>query len=181
MEHSTVRRLTDSRLEVIRSNGRPAASISSPSNAPKPRLLDQVRQAVRALHYGDRTEEAYVDWVRRFVLFHNKRHPAEMTEPEVNQFLAHVAHSEHVSASDHAQATAAVRFLYSRVLNKPLAGLADAAARPPIAGPTQPAGQRQPKLLDRVRQTIRTLHYSPRTEQAYVYWITRSEEHTSEL
>ena len=55
----------------------------------KPKLLEQVRHRIRAKHYSIRTEEAYVQWIKRFVLFHNKRHPAEMAENEINAFLTH--------------------------------------------------------------------------------------------
>lgn len=57
----------------------------------KPKLLDQVRQAIRTRHYSPRTEESYVHWIKRFVLFHNKRHPAEMGEKEIAQFLSGLA------------------------------------------------------------------------------------------
>jgi hypothetical protein len=57
----------------------------------KPRLLDQVRNAIRARHYSYRTEEAYVGWIRRYILFHGKRHPAEMGPPEITQFLTALA------------------------------------------------------------------------------------------
>lgn len=60
----------------------------------RPRLLDRVRNAVRARHYSIRTEEAYVGWIRRFILFHGKRHPNEMGEPEINAFLSHLATAE---------------------------------------------------------------------------------------
>jgi hypothetical protein len=70
---------------------------SRPAN--KPKLLDQVRNAIRVKHYSIRTEEAYVDWIRRFILFHNKRHPAEMAEAEVAQFLTHLARDANVAAS----------------------------------------------------------------------------------
>lgn len=56
-----------------------------------PRLLDQVREAIRVRHYSIRTEEAYVIWTRQFILFHGKRHPLEMGEPEVNDFLTYLA------------------------------------------------------------------------------------------
>ena len=65
----------------------------------KPKLLTQVRNVIRTLHYSIKTEEAYVDWVRRFVLFHNKRHPAEMGTDEVGAFLTHLAVEGNVSAS----------------------------------------------------------------------------------
>jgi len=58
---------------------------------PKPKLLDQVREAIRTRHYSFRTEEAYVGWIRRFILFHHKRHPAEMGKAEIEQFLAATA------------------------------------------------------------------------------------------
>lgn len=63
------------------------------------KLLDQVRDVLRTRHYSYRTEEAYVDWIRRFILFHNKRHPAEMGAPEIQAFLTHLAREKNVSAS----------------------------------------------------------------------------------
>ncbi|MDQ5859221.1 MAG: integron integrase, partial [Acidobacteriota bacterium] len=86
----------------------------------EPRLLDRVRLAVRARHYSLRTEEAYVGWVRRFVLFHGKRHPREMGEPEINLFLSDLAVRQRVGASTQNQALAAILFLYRHVLEKPL-------------------------------------------------------------
>jgi site-specific recombinase XerD len=76
-----------------------------------PKLLDQVRAAIRLKHYSIRTEEAYVQWIKRFVLFHNKRHPNEMSAAEVAAFLTHLAVTEHVSASTQNQALAALLFL----------------------------------------------------------------------
>ena len=108
MQTGTSRVTTDS-------NQRPADSA-----APKPKLLDQVRQAIRALHYSKRTEKTYVDWIKRFVFFHGKRHPLEMGEPEINQFLTDLAVSKKVSASTQNQALSAILFLYQRVLDKPL-------------------------------------------------------------
>jgi hypothetical protein len=64
---------------------------SGPPEPPKPRLLDRVRQALRARHLSRRTEEAYVAWIRRFIVFHDKRHPAEMGAPEVTKFLTSLA------------------------------------------------------------------------------------------
>jgi integrase-like protein len=85
-----------------------------------PKLLDRVRAAIRARHYSLRTEEAYVGWVRRFILFHHKRHPAEMGEPEINQFLTHLAVAENVAASTQNQALSAILFLYQEVLGRDL-------------------------------------------------------------
>jgi integron integrase len=80
------------------------------------RLLDRLRHAIRTLHYAYRTEEAYVDWARRFILFHGKRHPRELGAPEVTAFLTHLAVARRVSASTQSQARSALLFLYSRVL-----------------------------------------------------------------
>jgi len=84
----------------------------------EPRLLDRVRLAVRARHYSLRTEEAYVAWVKRFVLFHGKRHPQTMGESEINLFLSDLAVRQRVSASTQNQALAALLFLYRSVLHK---------------------------------------------------------------
>lgn len=84
---------------------------SKESTKTKPKLLDQVREAVRARHYSQRTEEAYVVWIKRLIFFHNKRHPAEMGEPEINAFLTHLALKERVSASTQNQALSALLFL----------------------------------------------------------------------
>ena len=65
----------------------------------KPKLLDRVRGAIRRKHYSIRTERAYTDWIRRFILFHGKRHPAEMGEAELTEFLTHLARDGNVAAS----------------------------------------------------------------------------------
>ena len=85
-----------------------------------PRFLDQIRSAVRARHYSRRTEEAYVGWTKRFILFHRKCHPAAMGAKEVNEFLSHLAMNENVSASTQAQALSALVFVYRHVLDDPL-------------------------------------------------------------
>jgi hypothetical protein len=82
----------------------------------QPKLLDQVRGVIRTLHYSIRTEEAYVDWTRRFILFHRKRHPKEMGKDEIESFLSHLAVEGRVSASTQSQAKAALLFLYQKVL-----------------------------------------------------------------
>jgi hypothetical protein len=79
--------------------------------APKPRLLDRVRGAVRARHYSRRTEEAYIAWIRRFIVFHGKRHPAEMGAPEISRFLTWLAVDRKVAASTQNQALSAVLFM----------------------------------------------------------------------
>lgn len=80
-----------------------------------PKLLVQVRLAIRRRHYSRRTEEAYVHWVRRFVRFHGLRHPAEMGAAEVTEFLTHLATARRVSASTQNQAASALLFLYRQV------------------------------------------------------------------
>lgn len=91
-----------------------------PPVAQPPKLLDRVRQACRVRHYSLRTEDAYHDWVRRFILFHKKQHPDTMAEPEVNAFLTHLAVEGHVAASTQNQALSALLFLYEHVLTRPL-------------------------------------------------------------
>lgn len=82
----------------------------------KPRLLDQVRERVRYRRYSTRTEKAYVFWIRRFILFHGKRHLREMDGPEVEAFLSWLAAERHVAASTQNQALSALLFLYREVL-----------------------------------------------------------------
>jgi integron integrase len=84
----------------------------------KPKLLDQVRYAIRTKHYSIRTEEAYVQWIRRFILFHNKRHPKDMGAKEVSQFLSDLAVTRQVAASTQNQALSAILFLYQEVLRQ---------------------------------------------------------------
>lgn len=83
-----------------------------------PRLLDQVREQARVGHYSLRTEQSYVQWIRRFILFHGKRHPATMGAPEISQFLRYLAAERNISASTQNQALSALLFLYGKVLKK---------------------------------------------------------------
>ncbi len=84
---------------------------------PKPRLLDEVRNRIRAKHYSRRTEQSYTHWIKRFILFHGKRHPNDMGAKEVEAFLSSLAVDRNVSASTQRQALAAILFLYKAVLN----------------------------------------------------------------
>jgi len=90
---------------------------SVPGEAQKPKLLDQVREAIRVRHYSLRTEDTYVQWIKRFIFFHKKRHPVEMGEREIAQFLSALAVGRHVSASTQNQALNALLFLYRHVLD----------------------------------------------------------------
>jgi len=83
---------------------------------PEPRLPDQMRDALRSRHYSRRTEQAYLLWARRYVVFHKGVHPAEMGEREINAFLTHLAVEQHVSASTQNQALAGILFLYRAVI-----------------------------------------------------------------
>jgi hypothetical protein len=80
---------------------------------PAPRLYGRVVEVLRARHYSRRTEEAYLHWMRRFLLFHRGRHPRELGEGEVNRFLTHLAVRENVAASTQNQALASLLFLYT--------------------------------------------------------------------
>jgi integron integrase len=82
----------------------------------QPRLLDQVRTRLRLLHYSYRTEQAYTAWIRQYILFHGKRHPAQMGAKDLEAFLSHLAVERHVSASTQSQALSALLFLYKQVL-----------------------------------------------------------------
>lgn len=121
----------------------------------RPRLLDQVREAIRARHYSRRTEECYTLWIRRFILFHGKRHPAEMGEAEVTRFVSSLAVRGRVSASTQNQALSAVLFLYRDVLGRKLQWL-DGIVR-------AKASHRLPVVLsrDEVRAVIDRLDGQP--------------------
>lgn len=85
-----------------------------------PKLLERVRRELQARHYSVRTEAAYVYWVRRFVIFHGVRHPDEMGEAHINEFLTHLAVEEHVAASTQTQALSGLLFMYRWVLGREL-------------------------------------------------------------
>ena len=83
---------------------------------PPAKLLDRVRYRIRVKGYSIRTEQSYVSWVRRFILFHNKRHPQDMGKHEIEAYLTHLAVNRHVSPSTQNQAFNALLFLYRNVL-----------------------------------------------------------------
>jgi integron integrase len=95
-------------------------SPSTAAVASSPKLLDRVRWQLRVKHYSIRTEQAYVDWIRRYILFHRKRHPNEMSEKEITEFLSHLAVEKSVAASTQNQAFSALLFLYQQVLDRKL-------------------------------------------------------------
>jgi integron integrase len=95
--------------------------------------MDRVRWHLRVKHYSIRTEQLYLHWIRRFILFHAKRHPGEMGEEEIAAFLSHLAIHDHVAASTQNQAFSALLFLYQQVLDRKLQYLAgvERVSRPP--------------------------------------------------
>ena len=98
----------------------PQTVYSTEAKPKPPKLLDQVREKLRLKHYSIRTESQYVQWIRRFILFHGKRHPRDMGASEVEAFLTHLAVEGNVAASTQNQALSALLFLYREVLNSKL-------------------------------------------------------------
>lgn len=94
-----------------------------------PRLLDRMRAEIRLRHYSLRTEQAYIDWVRRYIYFHDKRHPQELGAEAVRDFLSHLASERNVSASTQNQAKSALLFLYREILKIELQGAGLARTR----------------------------------------------------
>ena len=99
--------------------------IVPPEPGQKPKLLDRLGEALRSRHYSRRTEQTYCHWVKRFIYFHNVRHPAEMAEPEINAYLTYLAVKEKVSASTQNQALSALLFLYRYVLDRKIGDLGE--------------------------------------------------------
>ena len=119
---------------------------------PQPlRLLDALREALRAKHYAYRTEQAYVYWSRRYILFHHKQHPRDMGGPEIEWFLTHLAVDQNVSASTQTQALCALLFLYKHVLKIDLPSLDAVRARRPKRLPTVLSRSEVSRLLDAMR------------------------------
>src|SRR5213593_5080038 len=129
----------------------------------KPKLLDQVRNVIRIKHYTSRTEQAYVDWIKRFILFHRKRHPGEMAEEEVAQFPTHLARNMNVAASTQNQALSALLFLYKEVLKHEIGWLekVERAKKPP----------KLPVVLSRmeVKRIFAHLHGVPKLMAGLLY------------
>ena len=125
------------------------------SGAVRPRLLDVVRERIRARHYSRRTERAYVGWIRRFIVFHGKRHPREMGEVEVTAFLSALATRGGVSASTQNQALSALVFLYGDVLGQQLDWLNGLVrARRPARLPVVLSREEVRALLDALSGTV---------------------------
>ena len=108
-------------------------SISADGAGGKAKLLDRVREAIRLKHYSLRTEHAYVDWIKRFIIFHGKQHPEMLGADAVREFLSDLASTKNVAASTQNQAFSALLFLYREVLKQELPWIDDIerAKRPP--------------------------------------------------
>jgi integron integrase len=105
-------------------------------NQPPKKLLDLVHDTLRLKHYSIRTEQAYVNWIRRYILFHHKRHPREMGAPEIAAFLTHLATDQNVAASTQNQALSAILFLYREVLHAEVETIEAVRAKRPKRLPT---------------------------------------------
>ena len=118
------------------------------------KLLDRVRHAVRLRHYSRRTEQAYVSWIRRFIVFHGKRHPRELGEREVTAFLSSLA-TRGVSASTQNQALSAILFLYEVVVGERLAWMNDIVrAQRPVRLPVVLSRHEVSSLLSRLHGPV---------------------------
>lgn len=124
----------------------------------KSRLMDEVRRVMRLNHYSLRTEQAYIQWIRRFIRFHRLRHPSELGEAEVTEFLSCLASRRHVAASTQNQALSAILFLYARVLGLDLPWLDDVTrAKRPERLPFVIAREDVARVLGRLRGTHRLI------------------------
>jgi len=125
---------------------------------PKKKLLDQVRDVMRLKHYSLRTERTYCDWIARFIRFHRMRHPAEMSEAEVAEFLTHLARSGNISASTQNQALSALLFLYKEVLKQEIGWLQDVErAKKPARLPVVLTRDEVHKIFAHVHGTARLM------------------------
>ena len=95
-----------------------ATSNGGPRNTKNPRLLDLVRNVIRCKHYSIRTEHSYIDWIKRYIHFHDKQHPEKLNETHISAFLTHLAVDKKVASSTQNQALCALIFLYRQVLNR---------------------------------------------------------------
>jgi len=147
----------------IRSTEARSPQAQPPAAPRRPKLLQQVREAMRVRRYSPRTETAYVAWIRRFILFHGKRHPLELGEAELTRFLTSLAVVHKVSASTQNQALSALLFLYRRVLRREPPWLDDVVhARKP---------RRLPVVLsrDEVARVLARLEGAPRLVASLLY------------
>ncbi len=124
----------------------------------KPKLLDEVRDVIRRKHFSIRTEQAYTDWIRRFILYHGKRHPRELAEPHVVDFLTHLARDGNVAASTQNQALSALLFLYKEVLKEEIGWIEGVErAKRPVRLPVVLTGDEVRKIFAHLHGTYRLM------------------------
>jgi len=132
--------------------------------APKPRkLLDQVSDALRTKHYSYRTEQTYIDWIKRYIIFHKKRHPKDMGAEDIRKFIAYLAAERKVATSTQNQALSAILFLYRTVLQK------EVILPPDLVNPSRP--KRLPTVLTHAEamSVINLMHGIPRLMTKILY------------
>jgi site-specific recombinase XerD len=140
---------------------------------PKTRLLDHMRNVMRLKHMSLRTEEAYVSWVKRFILFHEKRHPSDMGADEIRAFLTHLAVQGNVAASTQNGALNALVFLYRQVLKQPFPELEGIErAKRPRRLPTVLTAEETQALLAQLNQALLG-HKDVRTTMIYTHVLQR--------
>ena len=131
---------------------------TDPTGKPKRKLLDQVRDVMRLKHYSLRTERTYCDWIERFIRFHGLRHPEEMAEVEVGEFLTALARDRNVSAATQNQALSALLFLYRQVLQQKIGWLEKVErAKKPARLPVVLTGDEVRKVLSQLHGTARVM------------------------
>ncbi|HEY6205614.1 MAG TPA: integron integrase [Chthoniobacterales bacterium] len=131
---------------------------TDPTSKPKGKLLDQVRDVMRLKHYSLRTERTYCDWIERFIRFHGLRHPEEMAEVEVGEFLTALARDRNVSAATQNQALSALLFLYRQVLQQEIGWLEKVErAKKPARLPVVLTGDEVRKVLSQLHGTARVM------------------------
>jgi len=117
------------------------------------KLLDQVSDTLRLKHYSLRTEETYLEWVRRYILFHNKRHPKDMGAPEIQAFLIHLATELNLAASTQNQALSAILFLYREILHIEIDPILLSSAKRPERLPTVLAHTEAMRVINQLTGT----------------------------
>ncbi len=133
-------------------------SVIQVSGSVKSGLLDEVRRVIRFKHYSIRTEETYIQWIRRFILFHGKQHPKEMGAEHVRDFLTHLAVEGKVAASTQNQALSAILFLYHEVIKEDIGWIQDVErARKPIRTPVVFTQDEAAKILGHMTGTTRLM------------------------
>jgi integron integrase len=134
------------------------SNLSVISKTNKPKLMDEVRRVIRLKHYSIRTEQSYCEWIKRFILFSGKRHPSEMGEREVTDFLSHLAVDRKVAASTQNQALSALLFLYGEVLKLELGWLDGVErARRPAKLPVVFTKEEADRVLGALRGTTKLM------------------------